>query len=206
MFLSRTDAGIKLAQQLLLEKRSADIVLGLARGGVEIAFNISRRMEIPLDVLVVKKLGSPGNPELAIGAVAPDGMLYLDTHLARTTGAQEAYVKQDIKRLLPVIREKTALYRNGKGPLLLKNKTVILTDDGAATGATMFAAIRYIQRKGARKIIAALPVASPDIANKIRVMTAEVSVLESISDFGAVGEFYKNFPQLTDEDVVKLLT
>lgn len=205
MFSDRGDAGKKLAQKLLSEKRLANLVIGLARGGVVIAKEISMVLGIPQDVLVVKKIGSPANPELAVGALAPDGIFYLNNRLAHETGAGETYIKDEISRQSSAIREKTLLYRSGKGPVVVNGKTVILTDDGAATGATMCAAIRWALRKGVKKIIIALPVAPPDVIDELQKVAHEVVVLTTIADFGAVGEFYKNFPQLTDEDVIKLL-
>jgi predicted phosphoribosyltransferase len=165
VFTNRNDAGLRLGKELISRRITADLIVGLARGGVVVSAALSRVLHIPHDVLVVKKIGSPGNPEFAVGAVVPEGQL-----------------------------------------LDIRDKTVILTDDGAATGATMYAAIRWAQNHKAKKIIVALPVAPPEIAAKLRVLADAVIVLDTPYDFGAVGEFYKNFPQMTDEEVVQLLS
>lgn len=150
MFTNREDAGRQLSSKLLAGHVSADLVVGIARGGVVISREIANRLGIPHGVLVVKKIGSPGNPELAVGATVPKGQS-LDT----------------------------------------RGKTVILTDDGIATGETMRAAVLWVKRTGAKKIIVAVPVAPPDI----QIPADEYIVLETPQEFGAVGEFYKNFPQ-----------
>lgn len=164
MFINRNDAGMRLGKELLSRRTAADCIVGLARGGVVISAALSKILHIPHDVLVVKKIGSPGNPELAVGARVPGGQT-----------------------------------------LDVKDKTVIITDDGAATGATMEAAIRWAKDHKAKKIIVALPVAPPEVAQKLRTFTCDVVVLETPSDFGAVGQFYRDFTQVTDEDVVQLL-
>jgi predicted phosphoribosyltransferase len=165
MFADRSDAGKQLARKLLSGGYRADLVVGLARGGVAVSAAISRALGIPQNALRVKKIGSPGNPELAIGATVPAGQA-----------------------------------------IDVRDKCVILTDDGIATGATMKASIDWIQSHGAKKILVAIPVAPPEVVSGLRGLVHDVIVLETPDDFGAVGEFYRNFPQLSDADVVKLLT
>ena len=206
MFSDRTDAGTKLANELRLGTYTVQLVIGLARGGAVIARAISDALGIPTDILVVKKIGSPVNTELAIGALAPDGVSYLNDRLARQTGADTAYITSQISRLTGEIKQKTRFYRSGMPPVDIHGKTVILTDDGIATGATMIAAIRWAQYKRAKTILVAVPVAPPDVVTALRALVRTVVVLETKTDFGAVGEFYTRFPQLTDADVVKLLT
>lgn len=164
MFRDRNDAGLRLAKELLSRRITADCIIGLARGGVVVSAALSKTLHIPHDALVVKKIGSLGNPELALGARVPEGQ-----------------------------------------SLDVRDKTVILTDDGAATGATMDAAIRWMKEHNAKKIIVALPVAPPEVVHTLRTLTSDVIILETPADFYAVGQFYRNFPQLTDEEVVKLL-
>jgi len=164
VFTNRTDAGLRLAKELLSYRGAVDLVIGLARGGVVVSSELSKVLHIPHDVLVVKKIGSPENPELAIGARVPHGQ-----------------------------------------PLDIRDKTVILTDDGAATGATMYAAIRWAKKHEVKKILVALPVAPPDVVAKLRTLVRDVIVLEIPTDFSAVGQFYHDFTQVTDEDVVQLL-
>jgi len=165
VFANRTDAGLRLAKELLKYRTAVDLIVGLARGGVVVSAALSKILRIPHDVLVVKKIGSPGNPELAIGARVPEGQT-----------------------------------------LDIRDKTIILTDDGAATGATMEAAVRWAQEHNAKKIIVALPVAPPDVAEKLRNLVDDVIVLEMPADFGAVGQYYRDFTQVTDKDVVQLLS
>jgi predicted phosphoribosyltransferase len=164
MYTNRQDAGRQLATKLLSGRYTADIVVGLARGGVAISREISRTLQIPQDDLVVNKIGSPENSELAVGAEVPSGQ-----------------------------------------QLAIRDKRVILADDGAATGETMGAAIQWIKDSGAKKITIALPVAPPDTAERLKALADDVIVLETPLDFGAVGEFYLQFPQLTNQDVVILL-
>jgi len=206
MFTDRTHAGTLLAEKLLPYKGNIDLILGLARGGVVISAAISRSLGIPHDVLIIKKIGSPGNPELAIGAVAPDAVFYIDDALARSTGADETYIKETINRLTSIIKEKIHVYRKGKKPLNIQHTSVILTDDGAATGATIYAAVHWAKKQQAKKIVVALPVAPQETIDRLKSLADEVIVLSTPTDFGAVGEFYREFPQITDEEVVELLT
>jgi putative phosphoribosyl transferase len=165
MFIDRRHAGELLAKKLFERRCTADKIIGLVHGGVVISSEISRMLGIPHEGLIVKKIGSPGNPELAVGAVVPEGQR-----------------------------------------LDIKNKSVILADDGAATGATMGAAIRWAGKHNAKKIIVALPVAPPDVAAKLRELAKDVIILETPADFNAVGQYYRDFIQVTDEDVVQLLS
>jgi putative phosphoribosyl transferase len=165
VFTDRTDAGLRLGKELISRHIMADIVIGLARGGVMVAAGVAKELKLPLDVLVVKKIGSPGNPELAIGARVPQGQT-----------------------------------------LNVRDKAVILTDDGAATGATIYTAIRWVTDRSPKKILVALPVAPPDVAEKLQTLVDDVIVLEKPADFGAVGEFYRDFTQVTDKDVIQLLS
>lgn len=205
MFLDRIDAGCQLAKKLRSDYSKTDMVIGLARGGVVIVAAISDIFNIPRDVLVVKKIGSPGNPEFAIGAVAPGGVSYIDETLARLVGADDVYIKTQISELSNQIIQKTRLYRKDKKQLSVTGKTIIIADDGAATGATMYAAIRWVRGQKPKKLIVALPVAPPDVIEHLRTLADDVVVLDTPADFGAVGSVYKNFPQLTDQDVVELL-
>ncbi len=164
MFNDRAHAASLLAQKLLPYRGKIDLILGLARGGVVVSRELSRTLGIPHNALVVKKIGSPGNPELAIGAVVPEGQ-----------------------------------------PIDVRDKAVMVTDDGAATGATMVAAISWVKSHEARKIVVALPVAPPEVAVTLHTLADDVVVLATPADFGAVGQYYKNFPQLSDKEVVTLL-
>ncbi len=205
MFSNRIQAGEALSAKLSSYRGTTSVVMGLARGGVVVAGQLARALGTPLDVVVVKKIGSPYEPELALGAVAPDGVTHVDWRMAHRMAADEEYIKTQIAELNDQIREKTLLYRKGKKPLSLKDKTVILVDDGAATGATMEVAIKWVRAKAAKKIIVALPVAPPETVAHIKPEVSEVVVLETPENLGSVGQFYQSFEQVSDEEVVKLL-
>lgn len=205
MIQNRTQAGEALVGKLQANASKSAVVIGLARGGVPVARAIALAIHIPVDVLVVKKIGSPSDAELGIGAVAPDGVTFIDWRTAHRVGADEEYIKSQITKLNDQIRQKTAFYRKGKKSYQLRDKTVILVDDGAATGATLEAAIKWLRAKKARKIIVALPVAPADVVSKIKPEVDQLVVLETPKTFGSVGEFYSDFTQVEDGDVVKLL-
>ena len=205
MFNDRRQAGTLLAQRLLSYRGKAVCIVGLARGGVAVAKTIADDLNSPLDVLVVKKIGAPGQLELALGALAPDGVSYIDWRFAQRLGMDEKHIKEAISRQSSAIREKTLLYRKKRKPYRFREKTVILVDDGAATGATIEAAIRWVRKKYAKKIVVALPVAPKELLPKIAPEVDELIVLETPAEFGAVGQFYKDFTQVSDEHVIELL-
>ncbi len=193
VFNDRSQAGVLLSQKLSSYRGTVAIVLGLARGGMVVAKALAGELNLPLDVLVVKKIGAPGQEELAIGALASDGVSYGD------------FDKSQTRQLAGQIKQKTLLYRKGKKPYRFRDKTVILVDDGAATGATIQAAIRWVRKKHAKKIVVALPVLPKELLHKIIPEVDSVVALETPEEFSAVGEFYKDFRQITDEEVVELL-
>jgi predicted phosphoribosyltransferase len=205
MFKDRVHAGTLLARRLSSYRGSECVVLGLPRGGIVVAAVVASSLELPLDVFVVKKIGAPHNGELAIGAVAPDGVSYIDWQLAQRVRADEHYVKSQITNLNVQIKGKTRLYRKGRRPLFIKGKTAIVVDDGAATGATVRAAIAWLEKKKAGRIVVALPVAPPEFIEKIQRDVHEMVALNTPLEFSAVGQFYDEFPQVTDEEVVELL-
>ncbi len=205
VFSDRTHAGHLLALKLSSYKKEYPLVIGLARGGSVVAKAIAEDLSLPCDVLVVKKIPSPFNPELGIGALAPDSVSYVDRKFAQRLGVDGEYVTSQIRQLTDHIRQKAHGYRKGKKPFRLFEKTVILTDDGAATGATIRAAILWLRKKHAKKIILALPVAPLDCIERMRHMVHEVIVLETPHDFSAVGQFYKDFHEVSDEEVVELV-
>ncbi|MFZ5845018.1 MAG: phosphoribosyltransferase [Patescibacteria group bacterium] len=205
IFRDRQQAGKLLADKLAERPWKNAIVIGLARGGVMVAAQISHKLSFPLDVLVVKKSPSPPNPELALGALAPEGVFVVDWRLTQRLGADEDYIKRQIARLGEEIKQKTLVYRRGKKPLAVKGQTVILVDDGVATGATAQAAIKWCKKKGAAQIGLALPVISPEAVARLRSEVTELVALDTPFDLGAVGQFYKHFEQVTDDEVIELL-
>lgn len=204
-FTDRQQAGERLAEKLATYRGRDAVLLGLARGGVVVASTLASRFHQSADVCVVKKIGSPFDSELAIGAVAPDGVSYVDWRLGHRTGADEKYIRTQISELNDQIRQKILLYRKGKKPYQLRDKTVIIVDDGAATGATLETAVKWLRVKKAKKIVVALPVAAPDVAAKIKPEVSELVVLETPKDFHSVGQYYERFPQVEDGEVIRLL-
>lgn len=199
IFKDRQSAGKLLAKKL---KGRGDlggrgIVLGIPRGGVVVAAEIAKQLNLPLDILVVRKIGAPGQSELALGAVDADGEVVGDVREIRD-------VREIVEREIEEIKRREKVYRGGKKALEVKGKVVILVDDGIATGATAEAAINYLKRHGSEKIILAVPVASKEAVREIRGI-GEIKVLEIPEYFQAVGQFYQDFPQVLDKEVVSLL-
>jgi len=206
MFEDRQEAGKKLAQELLVYKDKKNLlVLAIPRGGVVVGKELSRALNCPLDVLVTKKIGAPGNPELAIGAVGPKGLMVLNKDLALRTGADQKYLDDQKKVKSGEVRRKMRLFNKRKRVIDLKGKRVILTDDGIATGATIEVAIKWIKAQKPKKVVLAVPVAAPDSLAKLTPLVDEVVCLEKPFFFAAVGQFYQTFPQTTSEEVVNLL-
>ena len=166
---------------------------------------IASYLNCPLDIIIIRKLGFPGQQELAIGAVSETGAVVLNETVISSGGVSGQYINSEITRQKAEIKRRVNLYRKGHGIPELKGKTIILVDDGVATGATMKAAISTLSTEGISKLIVALPVAPPETADELRRMADEFICLETPSYFMAVGAFYQDFTQVTDEEVVKIL-
>lgn len=206
MFLNRQDAGQRLARKLKSYGGKADaILLALPRGGVVVAAEIARALSLPLDIVVPRKIGAPGNPEFAIGAITEDGESVFDAEAIRALGVVQDYIAQTVNEEQHEAERRMKVYRGDWPPLNVNGKTVILIDDGAATGATMRVAIRSVRKRGAAKIVVAVPVLPPDTRDVLQRDADEVISLDAPLLFGAVGAFYEHFPQTTDEEVVRLL-
>ncbi|MFZ5366097.1 MAG: phosphoribosyltransferase [Patescibacteria group bacterium] len=206
IFKNRQEAGKKLATKLQSHKATKNLlVLAIPRGGVVVGKILAQALNCPLDVLITRKVGAPGNPELAIGAVGPGGIRIIDWDLVERVGADNNYIKKQISNIKKEIEEKEKKFRIGKKPLEVKDKIVILTDDGIATGATTEAAIAWLRTKKAKKIILAVPVAPPEVVEKLKPLVDELMVLDQPEFFAAVGQFYQEFEQVTDDKVVELL-
>ena len=202
-FPNRHEAGKKLAEKLKKYKGKKDaIILGIPRGGVEVAFEAAKGLKVPLSVLVTKKIGYPSDPEFAIGAVGPGGHYKISEGYAAEAG--QDYIKNTVKELSKEIGRRYKEYTKGKIPRL-KNKIVILVDDGLATGFTMMAAVEYAKSQKPKKIIVAVPVAAQDTFEKIRKSADQAICLHMPVFFGSVGSFYRDFTQLEDEDVKSYL-
>lgn len=204
IFKDRQSAGKLLAERLKGDWGNLGdkgIVLGIPRGGVVVAKEVAKELKLPLDIIVTRKIGAPYQPELALGAVDADGEIVGEI---RKIGG----MKEIIEREIGEIKRREVLYRGGRKPLEVSGKTVILVDDGIATGATTLAAINYLKRHHAKKIILAVPVASKESMEKaIREVgdVGEVVVLETPEYFQAVGQFYQEFKEVGDEEVIQLL-
>ena len=204
LFKDRYLAGKLLAQKLQPYKNHPDaIILAIPRGGLETGFSLAKELNLPLDIVLTKKIGFPGNPEYAIGAVSLNSKVIVKT-LISTGQVSQSYVDEEIKKIRALLQERYKQYLGDKPSLDLKNKIVIITDDGAATGQTLLAAIELIRKEKAKKIIVAVPVGHPDTVEELR-KKAEVVCLESPADFFAVGQFYQHFEQVSDEQAIRLL-
>lgn len=202
MFRNRSEAGQKLAERIrALALNGFTTVFGLTRGGVPVAAEIARVLRAPLDVLVVRKIGHPGNPEFAAGAVAEDGVrvLFPDPQLDREL------IAHSTRNEIAAVRKRIRRFRSGRPLPALNGRTAILVDDGMATGATMQAAILAVRRKHPARVVVAVPVAPPDVIRAITSMAEHVVCLHSPEIFAAVGDFYANFPPTSDEEVDSLL-
>lgn len=205
LFNDRQQAGTLLAEKLTAYQSSNALILGLARGGVAVAQSVAKVLSVPFDVLVIKKIGSPYNKEFAIGAVAPDGIFIVHWKDAHRSGADEAYVKHEVARLNGEIQKQLSVYRKGQKPIAIAGNIVILIDDGAATGATMEAAVRWARKKKAQKVVIGLPVASWEAIELLRPEVDELLVYEKAQELESVGAYYESFEQLTDAEVITLL-
>jgi putative phosphoribosyl transferase len=204
MFKDRRDAGKKLAMALSeYAGRKNTLVLGLARGGVVVAHEIAKALKLPLDVLLPRKLGAPGMAELAIGAIAEDGAVWLNEPLIKSLEVRRDFIAQEIEIERKVIENRNALYRKGKPPIDFAGKTVILVDDGVATGAMMFVEIQRLKKSA--QIIVAVPVSASDAWETLAKLAAKVVCLHVSSDFGGLSEFYTDFAQVSDEEVISSL-
>lgn len=205
-YRNREQAGILLAKQLISFKNDPDgMVLALPRGGVPVAYQIANLLNLPLDVYLVKKITTPQNEEYAIGAVSSGGEVMIDRALIKRLGIEESELNISIVDIKNLLSERELLLRGTNTPLNIKNKKIILVDDGLATGATMLTAIRSIKKLNPAKIIVAIPVASSEALEIISQEVDEVICPLKPQFFYSVSIWYENFKQTTDEEVIHLL-
>ena len=204
IFADRIDAGERLAKALSHLAGSECVVLAIPRGGVIVGEVVARELGAPLDVVVPRKIGAPGNPELAIGAVAP-GIRVLDPRMVGALGVTDRYLEREIAEQEAEIERRQHAYRGGRPPQPVQGRVAIVVDDGVATGSTAVAALRWARARGAERVVLAVPVAPPQSLERLRAEADEVVVLETPQPFLAVGEWYRDFDQTTDEQVVSAL-
>ncbi|MBI4674309.1 MAG: phosphoribosyltransferase [Chloroflexi bacterium] len=205
-FADRRDAGQQLAVKLTAYRNNAAvIVLGIPRGGVVVAAEIARALNAPLDVFITRKIGAPFNHELALGAVASDGTVVLDEPLIHELRVPRQMVEREADKQKREIRRRMEIYRKDRPALGLENKTVIVTDDGIATGATMLAALRAVKQQHPARLVLAVPVAPMQTVPQLRTECDELVLLDTPDPFIAVGYFYEDFEQVTDEGVIEIL-
>jgi putative phosphoribosyl transferase len=205
-FPNRVEAGRQLAQKL--EKyagRNDVIVLGLPRGGVPVANEVAKRLRAPLDVFIVRKLGVPGFEELAAGAIASGGVRVLNEDVMRAIPHADQAIEAVTARERAELQRREQVYREDRLPPELRDRIAILVDDGLATGATMRAAVKALRQREAAKIVVAVPVGPPDTCHEIEEQADETICLSTPEFFQAVGQYYDDFSQTTDEDVRELL-
>jgi putative phosphoribosyl transferase len=205
LFVNRVDAGKRLASALKDFSGKHGIVLAIPRGGVVVGFEIANALDLPLDIIIPRKIGAPNNPELAIGAVAEDGTAILDNNLIKYLGVSREFIKAESERQKQEIERRLKLYRQNTSYPDLKGLDVIVVDDGIATGSTMKAALASVKNRGAASVTVAVPVGPPSTIEELNAIADRAVCLYTPEFFQAIGEFYHDFSQTSDEEVIGLL-
>ena len=200
ILFNRKEAGKLLSEKLLKYSDTETIVLAIPKGGVPVGYEIATKLDVPLGITLIKKIGHPSNKEYAIGAVSLDSF-YIDNSM----DIDKKYIESEVKRIQDLLHQKQKLYEGNKQPLQLKNKTVIIVDDGIATGNTILASIKLVKSKMPSKIIVAAPVVPFENVGLIKNMADEFIYLDAPKYFPSVGCFYEEFNQVKDEDVISIL-
>ncbi len=204
-FSDRTEAGYLLAEQLSELRDKKAVVLGIPRGGIIVAKALASKIGAELDIVLARKLGAPGQPELAMGALAEDGTVFLNQDIIRGMALTKRDMAQEKARQMKEIERRTKLIRTILPKRSLRNKIVVVTDDGVATGATMQAALWAVKQENPKRIIAAVPVASGEALEKLRLDADEIICLRLPPVFYAVGQFYDRFDQVEDDEILRIL-
>lgn len=207
MFRDRKDAGERLARELLHLKDRDPVVLALPRGGVAVAHPIAKALGAPLDAVLVRKIGAPWQPELAVGAIADSGTpeVFIDNRLARELAIAPDYLTDETARQLAELERRRQAYCSGRTGLPIEGRTAVVVDDGIATGATMRVALRAVRHRNPVALVLAVPVAAQQTLVQLRAEADEAVCLEAPADLGAIGFFYEDFHQVTDREVTDLL-
>ena len=204
-FKNREEAGRLLAEQLGRLRNKGAIVLGIPRGGIIVAKELATRIRADLDIVLSRKLGTPGQPELAMGSLAEDGTVFTNEYVVKAMGVTKQDIEQEKARQIKEIQRRTQLIRNVLPKSSLKNRIVVVTDDGVATGATMQAALWAVRQENPLSVIVAIPVASDEALNRLSADADEILCLRQPPIFYAVGQFYSQFYQVQDEEVIQVL-
>jgi predicted phosphoribosyltransferase len=204
-FSDRTEAGARLGAALRDRGVDADVVLAIPRGGLPLGRAVADALDAPLDVVVAQKIGAPGNPEYAVGAVASDGTVWRNEEALSRTGADEDYFEREREREAENARQKVEQYRGGRPELDLTGKTVVVVDDGVATGSTVRACLRTLAGRDADRIVLAVPVGPPRTVDELSALADDVVCLLTPSGFAGVGQFYERFDQVSDEEAIRYL-
>lgn len=206
IFANRREAGKLLADELKrYVGQSAVLVLALPRGGVPVAYEVAQALGVPLDVMVIRKLGAPGHEELALGAIASGGVRVVNDDLVRQLRIAPDVLEQVARREAKELARRERDYRGERPPLVVEGKTIILVDDGIATGASMNAAISALKQQAPKKLVIAVPTGAQESINKLRQQVDDIVCLTAPAHFVAVGQFYRDFSQTTDDEVRQLL-
>ena len=205
-FKDRYQAGRQLAEQLIkYQDNNQVLVLGLPRGGIPVAYEIARHLRVPFDIFVVRKLGVPGFEELAVGAIASGGVRVLNPAVVAVLPDAVSAIEEATAREELEVKRREQLFRTGRPPLDVRERIVILVDDGLATGATMRAAIAALGERGTRRIVVAVPVGAPETCQQLATEVDEMVCVISPAEFHAVGQFYDDFSQTGDDEVRELM-
>jgi predicted phosphoribosyltransferase len=202
-YADRRDAGRRLAERLSALAAEKPVVVALPRGGVPVAKEIADALDAPLEILAVRKLGSPQNPEYGIGAVAEDGTTVVDPEAAAVVGVRNGELDAIVAREVAELARRVRAYRGDRPPLDLENRTVIVVDDGVATGVTDTAGLRAVRRRRPRRVVLAVPVCSPDSLGRLRKEADEVVCLRTPPLLRGVSQYYRDFSQVSDEEVLR---
>ncbi|MGA2774992.1 MAG: phosphoribosyltransferase family protein [Candidatus Omnitrophota bacterium] len=204
-FASRVEAGRLLAEQLKYLNSEEIVVLGIPRGGIIVAAEVAGILKSKFDIILSRKLGSPCNPELAIGAVSESGEIILNDLLVSEIGVDKAYIQEEKERQLAEISRRNKIYRKVFPKVSLKDRIAVIIDDGVATGATVQSGLMAVCQEKARSIIAAFPIAAQESISKLSSYADEIICLRVPDYFASVGQFYLKFPQVSDEEVIEVL-
>jgi putative phosphoribosyl transferase len=205
LFADRVDAGKRLAQDLKAHVSKDAVVLAIPRGGVVVGYEVAKALVLSLDVIIPRKIGAPNNPELAIGAMTEDGTILLDDRLVDYLNVSQEYIEEESEAQKAEIHRRLRLYRGAIPYPSLKGREVILIDDGIATGSTMKAALASVRKRGAKSVIIAIPVGPPSTIRELEKEADRVVCLHTPEAFYAIGQFYEDFTQTQDEEVIRLL-